>query len=219
MKHGFTVAIAVAGVLVCAGAHADTYRCTDPRVIAQSEIADCRGKQTVTRPNGRVEEVARETPADVKARSEQERVDTIKADEQKRAIQADRRLLELYPDEPTHAKGRAVALEPVRKERLRLDAGFEKLKRDRAPLLSEAEFYTGKALPPKLKSALDANDALVAAQQALIDANQQRAADIDQRCDAQRDWLRKLWSQAAQPGSRGVFGGASCAPTGQVANR
>ncbi|HZV91890.1 MAG TPA: hypothetical protein VFF72_01660, partial [Caldimonas sp.] len=91
------------------------------------------------------------------------------------AIRRDRNLIARYPNEAAHNRARAKALDDLRasvrvsKERIAL------LNAERKPLLDEAEFYVGKSLPSKLKLALDANDASLDAQKALIQTRKPKA--------------------------------------------
>ena len=50
---------------------------------------------------------------------------------------------------------------------------------ERKPLRDEAEFYQGKPLPPKLKTALDANDASVEAQRSAKETQEAEVGRIN----------------------------------------
>lgn len=117
-------------------------------------------------------------------------------------VRRDRNMMIRFPDEASHERAREAALDTVRiairasETRLR-DLGIE-----RKPLLAEAEFYPGRQLPAKLKAALDANDALTAAQREAT-AHQEAELDrINRYYDAELERLRRLWAGAA-PGSMG----------------
>ena len=58
-------------------------------------------------------------------------------------------------------------------------------------------FYVGKPLPPKLRAAMDANDAAIEAQRSAV-ANQTAELDrINKLYDAELARLRALWGGAA----------------------
>ena len=81
---------------------------------------------------------------------------------------------------------------------------------ERKPLMDEAEFYVGKALPSKLKQQLDANDATTEAQRTLIQNQQTEVVRINALFDAELARLRKLWS-GAPAGSMGTLATAAAA--------
>jgi hypothetical protein len=86
------------------------------------------------------------------------------------------------------------------------------LKLERKPLVDQSEFYAGKPLPRKLKSALDANDASVGAQNDLLHKGQLELADINANYDQQRDHLKRLWPTASTE-SNGVITGTAWSPS------
>lgn len=110
------------------------------------------------------------------------------------AQRRDRNLVQTFPDEATHRKGREKSLDDsgtaVRKSKMRI----ELLLKERKPLLEEAEFYPGRPLPLKLKQALDANDAALEAQRSLVQNQESELKRINDRYDAELGRLRKLWS-------------------------
>jgi hypothetical protein len=126
-------------------------------------------------------------------------------------VRRDRSLVQRYPNEAVHAKAREAALEPAR---VGLRASAERVKAlavERRPLLTEAEFYVGKALPGELKLKLDGNDAAVEAQRVFMQNQQDEMARINASFDAELVRLKKLWGGAA-PGSLGPLETAT-APT------
>jgi hypothetical protein len=76
------------------------------------------------------------------------------------------------------------------------------LERERKPLNDEAEFYQGKSLPPKLRSAIEANDAAVEAQKAAAATQAAEIGRINRIYDIELTRLRQLWA-GATPGSMG----------------
>ncbi len=118
------------------------------------------------------------------------------------AARRDKALLLRYPDEAAHTKARTAALEDVQTAMKLSELRQQDLTRDRKPLLEEAEFYKGKAVPPKLKQQLDANEAATSAQR---DAQVNQKAELERLVkfyDAELARLKRLWTGAA-PGSVG----------------
>jgi hypothetical protein len=68
--------------------------------------------------------------------------------------------------------------------------------------MDEAEFYTGRNMPLKLKQAIESNDAAVEAQRNAIATQEAELVRINRLHDIELDRLRKLWAGAA-PGSLG----------------
>src|SRR4029453_9211508 len=89
------------------------------------------------------------------------------------------------------------------------EARIKALLQERKPLEEEKEFYVGKALPHKLKLALDANDAALEAQRALVQNQQTEIGRVTSLYDSDLARLKKLGA-GAQPGSLGV--GPKAAP-------
>lgn len=115
---------------------------------------------------------------------------------QQDAVRRDRNLLQRFPNEAAHQRARQAALEPVQTALANTDRRLADLARERVPLANEAEFYAGKALPPKLKSSMDANDAAVEAQKAARVTQAAELARVTALFDAELERLRKLWSGA-----------------------
>jgi Domain of unknown function (DUF4124) len=120
------------------------------------------------------------------------------------AIRRDRNLLARFPNEAAHRKARAAALDDVRKSLVVSENRLNLLANERKPLQDEAEFYVGKRMPTKLKTQLDANDATVEAQRALVQNLRVESVRIEQLFDAEFERLKKLW-EGAQPGSMGTL--------------
>jgi hypothetical protein len=115
-----------------------------------------------------------------------------------------------YPNEAAHQRAREAALDTVRQAIRTTELRLKELAVERRPLDNEAEFYAGKPLPPKLKQALDANDAAVEAQRAVTQTQQAELDRINRVYDAELERLRRLWAGAA-PGSLGPLSAASAA--------
>ena len=118
------------------------------------------------------------------------------------AVRRDRNLLSRYPTDEVHRKAREAALDTVRVAMKASEQRLRDLAAERKPLLAEAEFYVGKALPPKLRGQLDANDAAAAAQREAA-VNQEAELDrVNRLYDAELARLKLLWAGAV-PGSLG----------------
>jgi hypothetical protein len=127
------------------------------------------------------------------------------------AIRRDRNLVARFPDAETHNKARAKALDDVRSSVRVSQARVALLTAERKPLLEEAEFYVGKSKPSKLALALDANDATLEAQKALIQNQQIEEIRINALYDVELARLRRLWA-GAPAGSLGPAPSAAAAP-------
>ncbi len=128
------------------------------------------------------------------------------------AVRRDRLLVQRFPNEVEHQKARIAALEDLRNAMKGSETRIAELARERKPLIEEAEFYKGQALPAKLRQQLDANDAAVAAQR---DAQAQQQAEIERigkRFDEELAQLKRLWTGAA-PGSLASAAGVATSPT------
>jgi Domain of unknown function (DUF4124) len=118
------------------------------------------------------------------------------------AVRRDRNLLQRYPNEAPHRKAREAALDTVRVAIKASEARLKALEAERKPLLSEAEFYEGKPLPPKLRGQLDANDAATEAQREAAIHQQAELERVTRLYDAELARLKLLWAGAV-PGSLG----------------
>jgi hypothetical protein len=181
---------------------AGIYTCFDDkgrRLTADRPIAECSGKeQQLLNRDGSLRMVVPPTlTAD--ERAEKEARDRAAAEARAAAADAvrrDRNLMARYPNEAAHSRGREAALDTVRLAIKATEIRLRGLAAERKPLLDEAEFYQRRTLPPKLKAAIDANDAAVEAQRS-AQANQEAELDrINKLYDAELERLRKLWGGA-----------------------
>ena len=196
---------------------AGIYSCTDDqgrRITADRPIPGCTAKEqrvlnkdgslrAVYPPTLTVEERAAADAAERKAAEAR----AARAD----AVRRDRNLLARYPTETPHRKAREAALDSVR---VALKAGEKRLQElaaERKPLLDEAEFYVGKALPPKLRAQLDANDAATAAQREAAVSQQAELERVTGFYDAELARLKQLWAGVA-PGSMGPMSQRPASP-------
>ena len=208
-------------VVGCAStAAASIYSCTDAagrRLTSDRPILECAGReQRVLNADGSVNAVLAPTlTSDERADKEaRERDAATERATRQDAVRRDRNLLARFPDEAAHHKAREAALDDVRKSVLVSKGRVALLTAERKSLMNEAEFYTAKTMPGKLKALLDANDASTEAQRSLIQNQQAEVVRINTLYDAELARLKRLWA-GAQPGSLGVFspsGPAASAP-------
>jgi hypothetical protein len=118
------------------------------------------------------------------------------------AVRRDRNLLARYPNEAPHRKAREAALDTVRAAMRMTELRLHDLASERRPLLAEAEFYEGKAMPGKLRSQIDANDASTAAQRESALTQEAELERVNRLYDAELARLKLLWAGAV-PGSLG----------------
>jgi hypothetical protein len=195
---------------------AGIYTCIDDRgrrLTADRPIAECRHKeQQILNRDGSVRAVLPPTLT-AEERAAKDARDRAAAEARAAAADAvrrDRNLMSRFPNEAAHNRAREAALDTVRLAMRASELRLRELQAARKPLLDEAEFYAGKALPPKLRGALDANDAAVEAQRS-INATQEAELDrINRLYDVELERLRRLWA-GAPPGSLGALQPASAA--------
>jgi hypothetical protein len=184
------------------------YTCTDDkgrRLTSDRPIAECTAKeQRILNRDGSLKAVHPPTlTADERAEHDaRERRAAESRAAQADAVRRDRNLVQRYRDEAQHQKARGAALDAVKLAVHASEARLKELAAERKPLLDEAEFYAGKALPAKLKAALDANDTATDAQRSAVATQQAELDRVNRLYDAELDRLRRLWA-GAQPGSLG----------------
>lgn len=181
---------------------AGIYTCIDDRgrrLTSDRPIAECTAKeQQLLNRDGSVRQVIPPTltPEERAVRDIQDRKAAEARAAQQDAIRRDRNLVMRYPHEAAHQRARESALEPLRLSIRNTQKRLADLAVERRPLLNETEFYVGKPLPPKLKSALDANDAAADAQRAAQVTLQVELERVTALFDAELERLRKLWGGA-----------------------
>lgn len=196
---------------------AKIYSCIDAngkRLTSDRTIPECSAReQRVLNSDGSVKRIVPPTlTADERAEAEaREREATAERVARQDAIRRDRNLVARFPNEAAHRKAREAALDDVRNAVRISEARVKLLMGERKPLLDEAEFYVGKNMPAKVKGQLDANDAALAAQRALIQNQEIEVVRIDGLYDLELARLKKLWA-GAPAGSLGPAGSASGPP-------
>ena len=177
------------------------YKCiVDGRPLTSDRsIPECTNReQRILNPDGSLNRIQPPTPtadeqSDMDARERKAIADRAA---QRDAERRDRNLMQRFPDEAAHRKGRAKALDDVANAVRISEARITLLTAERKPLLDEAEFYVGKPMPSKLKLALDANDASLEAQKSLALNQKTEEARINALYDVELARLRKLWAGA-----------------------
>ncbi|HJV60973.1 MAG TPA: DUF4124 domain-containing protein [Albitalea sp.] len=205
--------------LVAEAASGTIYTCIDShgkKLTSDRPIPECVSRdQRVLNPDGSVKKVVPPTPtADERAEQEaRERQLAAERAAHQDAVRRDRNLMLRFPNEAAHNKARAAALDDTKAALLRSERRLADLAAERKPLMDEAEFYTGKPLPPALKQKLDANDTAVEAQRVLVQNQQAEIVRVNALFDNELARLRKLWA-GAPPGSLGALTapGAASAP-------
>ena len=209
-------------IVGCASsAAASIYSCTDAagrRLTSDRPIVECTGReQRVLNADGSVKAVLAPTlSSDERADKEaRERDAATERAARQDAMRRDRNLLARFPDEAAHHKAREAALDDMRKSVLVSKGRVALFTAERKSLMDEAEFYTAKTMPGKLKALLDANDASTEAQRSLIQNQQAEVVRINMLYDAELARLRNLWA-GVQPGSVGVVTPSGPATAGSV---
>ena len=199
------VALIATAALLPEAARAQTprapiYSCIDAngkKLTSDRPIPECLNRdQRVLNSDGSPNRIVPPTPtAEERAAAEQREREAAAAQAARNdAIRRDRNLLNRFPDEVAHAKARAKALDDIGNSMRISEARIALLKAERKPLLDEAEFYVGKSMPTKIKSALDANDAALEAQKSLVQNQQVEVVRINGLYDAELARLKKLWA-------------------------
>lgn len=184
------------------------YTCVDDRgrrLTSDRPIPECLAKeQRILNRDGSLRAVVPPTLT-AEERAEQEARER-KAHElrlaQAEIQRRDRFLLQRYPNEAAHQAARVAALDTV-KVAMRVSEGrLKALAAERKPLTDESEFYKGKPLPPKLRQALDANDAATEAQRDAMANQEAELVRVTRLYDIELERLKALWG-GARPGSLG----------------
>jgi hypothetical protein len=162
-------------------------------------IGDCmdREQRVLSRNGTLVRVVPPSLTADERAEKEaRERRAAAEREARMEAVRRDRNLLQRFPNLTAHQRAREQALEVVQYAIAQSEARVVDLERERKPLNDETEFYHGKALPPKLKAQLDANDAAAAAQRQLLTQQRAELDRVSKLYDIELVHLKRLWAGA-----------------------
>jgi hypothetical protein len=190
-------------------AHASPiYACVDANgkhITSDRPIAECLAREhRVLNPDGSTREIrspvlTADKQSELDAR---ERAKAVRAAIEADAVRSDRNLRSRYPNEAAHQRARAAALDDVRRTLQLSQRRLDALAAERKPLQDEAEFYTGRQMPPLLKQQLDGNEVAAEAQRTLMVNQQAETLRINAAFDVELARLRAVWAGAA-PGSLG----------------
>lgn len=201
------LAVLAAGVPAVAPAQA-IYSCIDDRgrrLTSDRPIAECTAKeQQIHNRDGSLRGIHPPTLTAEERAAQEARERKINAERmaQQEAVRRDKNLMARYRDEPAHRRAREASLDTVRLAIKASETRLKELENERKPLLSEAEFYKGKALPPKLKTQIEANDTATNAQREATATQQAELDRVNRIYDTELNRLRRLWA-GALPGSMG----------------
>ncbi|MDT9001031.1 hypothetical protein RQP53_17265 [Paucibacter sp. APW11] len=182
------------------------YSCTTPdgrKLTSDRPIADCASReQRILNSDGSQRGVLPPamSPEERAVAEANERKLALERARQADAVRRDRNLMTRFPTEDVHQRAREAALDDIKTAMRSSESRIKSLAVERKPLLDEAEFYKGKALPPKLKQQLDANDVAVEAQRTLIENQKAEMVRVNKNYDAELARLKRLWAGAA-PGA------------------
>lgn len=193
------------------------YTCVDDkgrRITSDRPIPEClaREQQQLNR-DGSLQRSVPPAPTP-EERAEQELRERRAAEA--RALQADamrqdRTLLQRYRSPEDHQRAREAALGVVRSAMAATEQRLAGLEHERKQYAQEAEFFRGRALPPKLQQNIEATETSTAAQRSLAQNQRIELDRINRLYDTELDRLKQLWAGAA-PGSLGPM-----APAGATA--
>lgn len=193
------------------------YTCIDERgrrLTADRPIPECSGKeQQILNQDGSIRAIVPPTlTTEERALWEaRERAAQEARAAQLDAVRRDRNLINRYPTEAKHQAAREAALDTVRVAIKATEARLRELEAARKPMNDEAEFYLGKPLPIRLRTAMDANEASVEAQRSAASTQEAELDRINKLYDAELERLRKLWA-GAPAGSLGPLPGVNGKP-------
>ncbi len=203
-------------VLLSQSAFATIYSCTDKngrRHTSDRPIAACLDqKQRVLKPDGSLKTIlpAAMSPRERMEAEQREREAAREQMARQESIKRDRMLLRRYPDEARHQAARMNALNLVHTSIEATQRRLEALRKDRKPLLDKAAAHQGTAMPGQLKQQLNANDAMLQAQQSLVQNQTLEAARINALYDKEATRLGPMW-RGMPAGSHDALAGASAA--------
>lgn len=208
-----SVALALAGMAmgVAAWAQAGIYTCIDAqgrRITSDRPIADCldRPQRELNR-SGTTKRIIPPALTAEEREAQAARAREAQAARQRArdAIRRDQALLARYPDARTHDAGRLEALAQTDVVVAAAEQRIAELRRERAQLDAEMEFYAGdpSRAPAKLLRDIEGNKEAIAEQQRAIAGQQEERRRINARFDEEAAHLRTLWpdDEPDQPGA------------------
>lgn len=184
------------------------YSCTTAdgrRLTSDRPIPECHGReQTLLRSDGSVRGKVAPAQSPEERAAEEARQKELAAQRAalEDAARHDRNLMARFKSREAHDRARASALDDLDAATQVTQRRLAALTKERKTLDDEAEFYKKKTLPPKLKQALDVNEAAMDAQKLFLDQRAAERVRVNRRYDLELTRLQKLWGGAA-PGSLG----------------
>ena len=195
-------------VLAFAGASAQSvngiYTCVDAkgkRWTSDRYIPECSEReQKLMNSSGTVRAIVPPTLT-AKEREAQEQLDKKAAEEAQRRGEerrVQRALLSRYPNKASHDIDRAKAVRSVEESAQAARHNIEELRKQRADLATESEFYRKdpSKMPSKLKRQIEENENSVAAQQRFVANQDEEKKRVNARFDEELAQLKKLWAPA-----------------------
>jgi hypothetical protein len=197
---------ALAGGLALAGGGAwaqGIYTCVDAkgkRWTADRYIPECSDReQRLVGPTGTLRSLVPPTLT-AKEREEKDLADKKLAEEaQKRNEEKrlQRALLSRYPTRASHDLDRSKALQSLEDSVRLAENGIEDLRKQRAELAKDAEFYKDPAkMPSQLRRHLEENDNAIAAQKRFVANQEEEKKRVNGRFDEELATLKKMWAPA-----------------------
>lgn len=191
-------------LLAGAPARAETYVCTNTagkRFTGDLPPPECKDTEIrVLNPDGTL---LRTIPAPLtreqkRAREAEREAELVKEEAERAQARRDRALLETYgsPDEIDAARSRALAGQQMLVDRA--DQRIAQYTREKKRLDDEAEFYSKREIPPKLKEAYDANKSLNDQQLKTRSSAIQEMDRINLRFDGEKKRYQELEEMAAK---------------------
>ncbi len=193
------------GAQTKAPAAGSIYTCIDARgrlLSSDRPIPECRDRvQHEIGPSGTVRRVIAPppTPEEQERAAAQQRAAAEAAAREAEQRRRESLLLARYPDEASHQRARAEALTQVQATIDSAQQHAQALEQERQRLDEEMAFYRkdpAKA-PPALKQRLATNAQQRQLQAQFIADQEREKARIEERFDAERDTLRRLWTGAS----------------------
>ncbi|QPF76099.1 hypothetical protein G8A07_26345 [Roseateles sp. DAIF2] len=208
------VSLSLIGPLLAAGAWAQPkgggigaiYSCVTAdgrRLTSDRLISECNSReQRILNADGSLRAIVPPamSPEERAAYEARERKAALERAALQDAVRRDRNLMQRYRNEAAHQAAREAALDDVNKAMQVSEKRVQELATERKPLLDEAEFYKGKAMPAKLRQQLDANEVAAEAQRVLIDNQKAELVRVSKLYDIELARLKRLWA-GAPPGS------------------
>lgn len=198
-------AVLLALALAAAPASATLYTCTDAngrKFTSDRPPPECANLPVrELRADGSVRRVIEPPPTEEqrKARAEQAQRALQEQEAKRSQARRDIALLETYASSGDIEAARRAALVSRQATIDRAKRRLETLAVERKKLDDEAEFYANRKIPELLERAIEANKALVQAEQRLMEETQADMARINKRFDVESERYRELVRAGTRP--------------------